>query len=185
MQSMSPAEFIESLSRHYSKRHESAESARLWLQEMVASVKNTDRQVLAEAYRMIRDEYEERSFPVPATIRKFIERAAVHIHPEHKQYVPGEHGIARRNLRAPDTPEQEEVYRKAREWQHATIKEYGTWANYWRATKHMRREDGGSGRAEKPIPDLPVANRDYFEKLPRWNAGSLSDVTKRMTGDRE
>ena len=97
----------------------------------------------------------------------------------------GEHGIARRNLRAPDTPEQEEVYRKAREWQHATIKEYGTWANYWRATKHMRREDGGSGRAEKPIPDLPVANRDYFEKLPRWNAGSLSDVTKRMTGDRE
>lgn len=184
---MQPREFIERLSRHYAKRHVSDLAQQEWLEDIVSVVGNTDHKVLARAYDLIRDEYEERSFPVPATLRKYIERAAVLVHPEHRQYAPGEHGIPRRNLRAPDTPEQEEVYRKAREWQHATMKEYGSWANYWRATKHMRREDGMAGRAspEKPIPDLPVANRDYFEKLPRWNAGSLSDVTKRMTGDRE
>lgn len=187
MRTMSPAEFIEALSRHYGKRHESPGAAMAWLKEMVDSVKHTDHQVLAETYRMIREQYEERAFPLPATLRKYTERAAQIIHPEHKTQAPGQHGLPVRCHRAPDTPEQQEIYRLANEWQHWVHREYGNWAGYWRATKHMRREEGMAGRAspEKPIPELPVANRDYFAKLPKWNAGSLSDVTKRMTGDRE
>ena len=85
---MQPAEFIENLGRHYSKRHETEAKQIAWTREMIEMFKGTDPIVLAKAYQLIRDEHEERAFPLPATLKRFIARAADLAYPEHMTWKP-------------------------------------------------------------------------------------------------
>lgn len=87
---MQPTEFIEALSRHFSKRHESDKAKMDWLREMVAIVKGIDSKVLDKAYELIRDGHEERAFPLPATLKRFTAQAAEIVYPER-------HGSAERD----------------------------------------------------------------------------------------
>jgi hypothetical protein len=79
---MQPAEFIDALSRHYGKRHNTPDEQGLWLKEMIGIVKGIDHRVLAKAYELIRDNHEERAFPLPATIRRYAIQAAEIVYPE-------------------------------------------------------------------------------------------------------
>lgn len=79
---MQPAEFIDALSRHYGKRHNTPDEQGLWLKEMIGIVKAIDHRVLAKAYELIRDNHEERAFPLPATIRRYAIQAAEIVYPE-------------------------------------------------------------------------------------------------------
>jgi hypothetical protein len=183
---MTPREFIERLSRHYSKRHESDHAQTLWLQDMMGVIQGAEPKVLDQAFQLVRDEYDERAFPLPATLRKFIARAADIVHPESKaannyrSYGPSK--------RAPDTREEIERCRLANEWQHEMMKQYGTWAAYYRAHKHLQQPASGIKpvRPERETEPAPIANRDYFANKPKWKAGTLAEeITRRITGERE
>lgn len=79
---MTPVEFIDSLCRHFAKRHESEHARMGWLREMVGVVHGTDSRVLAKAYELIRDGHEERAFPLPATLKRHLAHAAEIVYPE-------------------------------------------------------------------------------------------------------
>ena len=87
---MQPAEFIETLHRHFGKRHNSPEDQAFWLKEMISVVQGTDKKVLRKAYELIRDSHEERAFPLPATLKRFITQAGEIVYPER-------HGSAERD----------------------------------------------------------------------------------------
>ena len=144
---MKASEFIGRLSRHYGKRHASDQDMMEWYTDIEATIGRTDANVLQRAFELIRDEWEERSFPLPAQLRKFIDRAAQQLHPE----LPGEHHGAHRSLRARDTPEQIRQCDEARAWQTSVIAKYGSWAQYWRVTKHQWPE--GRARNEAPATE--------------------------------
>lgn len=202
---MTPAEFIDRLNRHYSKRHESAKHQTDWLKEMVDCVRGTDPQVLIRAFELIRDEHEERAFPLPATIKKYISRAGDQVYPE---------SLANRGLNQWGTPraahvdpKMSEIYAKAAVWQRATLDQYGSWANHWKATRHMRKGSNRGPKYAPKLPELPAAfkaaklrrvslrsrgidtNRIVFEAMQERSESQhlhreLSPASKRMTGDR-
>ena len=147
---MLPTDFIERLHRHYSKRHASEAELAKWLEEMVDLVKGTEPRLLQRTYDMIRDEYEERAFPLPATIKRFVHQAgeAMHLQSQAHQYKG-------RSCRAPDTPAYRDMIRQAQEWQAETIAKYGSWAGYNRATAHMPIVKGERApRFAQPMPEL-------------------------------
>lgn len=131
---MTPTDFIERLLRHYAKRHQGDAAEAMWFKEMVSIVDGTDRKVLQRTYELIRDEHDERAFPLPATIRKFIGRASEQLYPD--AAATRGHGYVHHgpSKRAPDSPQVVEMNRLANEWQHQMIAKYGSWQEYWRAT---------------------------------------------------
>jgi hypothetical protein len=186
---MKPNEFIDSLLRHYAKRHQSEAHEAAWLKEMVECAKNTHPRVLRRAYETILNEWDERAFPLPAELKKFIARAAEQIYPEgrgaHGQPSDKPNRWSNISLRSPDTPQQIAQWQDANRWQQSIMAKYKTWANYWKQTKHLH--PGGDGKTKtfrEPEP-MAVPDRTYFASKPNWNAGTLSDITKRMTGERE
>jgi hypothetical protein len=196
---MRPFEFITKLQTHYSKRHASEATEKIWLDDMMKVLENTAHDVLDEAYDLIVEQHTERAFPLPAQLRKYIATAAEILHPESKRlgsYQPHYNGPSKR---APDTPEEIERVRQAREWQHATMKEYGTWANWWRHVKHNYQDNRTERRAEAPViavegekvdwqsmqkPGFEAIQRGANAKLHR-KAGSLTERSRRMQGDSE
>lgn len=190
---MTPTEFIEALSRHYSKRHASEQAEDLWIADMVAIVSHTDRRVLARAYQLIRDEHEERAFPLPATILKFTTRAAEQLYPENRSTPEHErvYPWSNRSHRRPDTPAEIETHRRANEWQHAVIKHYGSWAAHWQATKHLHVKPAEKRKPEPgtELPPTADVSRPGFEAMQKRSRTGLhvdiSAVTKRITGERE
>ena len=178
---MNSREFIEALHRHYAKRHASPEEQTAWLREMVEMHKGTDPRVLDAAYDLVRDEHDERAFPLPAQLKKWIARAAEIVYPERIGEAPQDHPWSRRSLRAPDAPEVVEVYRRSRAWQHAVIKKYGTWANYEAAKK------GFIGAA---VPEPADVSRPAFEAMQSRSRNQamhvdLGALSRRIVVDRE
>jgi hypothetical protein len=155
---MTPAEFIESLLRHYGKRLDSPEKQALWLKEMVQSVAGTDPRLLRRAFELIRDEYEERAFPLPATLKKFIGRASELVYPESATN-RGLNSIDRPARKAHIAPQMQAIYESAAVWQKQTMDQYGSWANHWRATRHLRKDWQGSKFA--PLPLQPPASMPF------------------------
>lgn len=151
---MTPVELIESLGRHYAKRHESVQAQSLWLTEMVAIAKGADPRVIQRAYEMIRDDHDERAFPLPATIKKYLMRAAEAVYPEDRRGMQ-ETTYRGPSHRMPDSPQQLEIYRKAQEWQAEQIRRYGSWDAQWRATRHTHVRKGGKVRL--PLQKKPPA----------------------------
>lgn len=200
---MSPHEFIESLHRHYSKRHQSDEAEAKWLKEMIAVVSGNDERVMRKAYELIRDEHDERAFPLPATLKKYISRAAEIIYPER----PGQSfTMPFKRTCQPPTRAEIEAYERAAEWQKAEMKRYGSWENQWRATRHLFVKPGKKQHAppieRKPPADMPLAKvrkirfakstfaRPVMERLMRNspNQGLYVDhaaLSRRITGERE
>lgn len=154
---MTPAEFIERLTRHYAKRHDNDHARALWVREMVDSLKGTDPAVLDKAYDLVRDEYEERAFPLVATLKKFIARAAEIIYRDDNRGTTNSYRGP--SMRAPDSPEWRQTVLKAREWQKETIRRYGLWEGYWRATRHSYVKPGQRVR-ERFAPDVPAEVRN-------------------------
>lgn len=165
---MSPDEFIAALARHYSKRHDNAESHAAWLKEMIDIFRGTDSVVLAKAYELIRDEHEERAFPLPATLKRFIGRAADLAYPDHVAWKPltGAPHVA---------PDPESVQRV-----RALVAD-------------LKGKLAMGGKPAVEPEQLPDVSRPAFEKMQRESpnralhmteAGFLSDLSKRMSGDK-
>lgn len=149
---MQPEEFIESLHRHYSKRHVTPADQIAWMREMIDVVKGNDPKVMRRAYELIRDEFDERAFPLPAVLKKFIYRAAEQIYPES---LTNESSYARPRIPRNETPEFQQACREAQIWQAEQMRQYGSWEAQWRATRHTHVRKGGKVRA--PIVKQPPA----------------------------
>jgi hypothetical protein len=189
-------EFISKLLTHYSKRHASEAAEKAWFDDMMKVLEGTSPAVLDEAYDLIVEQYDERAFPLPATLRKYIARAADILHPESKATAGYQYNGP--SKRAPDTPGEIERVRQAREWQHATMKQYGTWANWWRAVKHNYKDDRIGTRTESTVistpeqvdwqsmqkPGFEAIQRGANAKLHRKSV-TLTERSRRMTGDSE
>ena len=200
---MSPHEFIESLHRHYAKRHQSDEAEAKWLKEMIAVVSGNDERVMRKAYELIRDEHDERAFPLPATLKKYISRAAEIIYPER----PGQsYTMPFKRTCMPPTRAEVEAYERAAAWQAAEIKRYGSWESQWKATRHLFVKNNKKIHAppieRKPPASMPLArvrkirflkptfSRPVMQALMRSspNQGLYVDhakLTRRITGERE
>lgn len=164
---MQPVEFIERLSRHYSKRHASPAGEEAWVKEMISVITGTDTKVLDRAYEIIRDEHEERAFPLPATLKKAIAKAGEQLFPDAER---GTEAQNRYNWSSPlryVDPARERSYEEAAIWQRAQIRQYGSWDNQWRAVRH---QFAGSKRAPVPIVELvkiPASMKQRGAKLRR------------------
>lgn len=193
---MTPLEFIESLQRHYAKRHRSDDESALWMQDILGVVNGSDRKVLRKAYELIRDEHTERAFPLPAQLKKWISRAADIVHPESKSHSSYHYNGP--SKRAPDTPEEIEACRKAREWQTEIIAKHGTWAAWWRTVKH--NYDDGKFKRTPEVENTPATagnvdwqrgQRPAFEALQHASRNrhmlkpALTSRSRAMSGDRE
>lgn len=133
---MQPAEFIERLHRHYSKRHQSETDQAAWIKEMISVVDGTDHRVLDKAYELIRDEHEERAFPLPAVLKRFVARAGEIVYPESAAVRgSGASFVPKTAVQRYIDPRDVYETRVAREWQKRIIKEYGSWAVYYRSTR--------------------------------------------------
>lgn len=180
---MTPVDFIDALLRHYAKRHRSDDDAAQWTREMVQLVGGTDSQVLARAYVLIRDEHEERAFPLPAHIRKSLDAAAEQVYPERiTDQQQKNYPWSNRSLRAPLTPEQIEAYRRAHEWQKAVIAKYGSWSNYEAAKRGF--DAGAIDLAPRDV------SRSAFKALQRNSPNhhlhvDMGALARRITGERE
>lgn len=97
---MTPEEFIDDLSVHFGKRHADERAERVWIRDMLAVIGRTDHKVLDRAYEITRDEHDERAFPLPAVLRRYIARAAAEMHP------PPEHRILPRESSVQSSPEE-------------------------------------------------------------------------------
>lgn len=203
---MTPAEFIDRLSRHYAKRHESTQAQSLWLREMVDCVKGTDPALLERAFELIRDEHEERAFPLPATLKRYITRAGEQVYPE-SQASRGYNTIDRPVRKAHVAPEMQAIYDRAAVWQKQTMDQYGSWAAHWSATRHLHKNWTGP-KVEPRQVALPSSlalgkvrrmtlrkadqsvDRIVMEAMQNRSRNTnlhreLSGVTRRMTGERE
>lgn len=200
---MQPDEFIEGLHRHYAKRHNSPAEQALWIKEMIAVVSGNEDRVMRKAYELIRDEHDERAFPLPATLKRYISRAAEIIYPEHGGY---RETMRYRSNRVSDSPEAVAAYNRAAAWQAAEIKRYGSWENQWRATRHLFANSGKKIHARplerKPPANMPRAkvrkirfakptfSRPVMERMMRNspNQGLYVDhaaLSRRITGERD
>lgn len=169
---MQPFEFIDNLCRHYSKRHETEARQIAWTREMIDCVKGNDPAVMQRAYEMIRDEYEQRAFPLPAELKKFITRAAEQLYPDHQRI---ESSYQRPRIEKWESREFVETCRLARIWQTATIKQFGSWEAYWRSVRHSYVTPGKKPRApriaSKPPAGFPLS------KLRKWRR-NMVDVSR-------
>lgn len=135
---MQPVDFITALGRHYSKRHQTELQQLEWTREMIGVVTGADPKVLQRAYEIIRDEYDERAFPLPAVLKRYVARAADQINPDDARGT----GKAENRfgpVRSYKDPAFEHKVRLAQEWQNEIIEKYKSWAGYWEATKHSKR----------------------------------------------
>lgn len=165
---MTPMDFIEGLSRHYSKRFENAEKEAAWTREMVEMFRGTDPAVLRRAYELVRDEHDERAFPLPAHLKRFIARAADLVYPEHIAHQP----FRAESHPAPD-PESVQRVRALVAGMKAKI-----------AGKHVQQEPAPLADVSRPA--FEVMHRNSKNRaLHMTAAGYLSDLSKRMAGDRE
>lgn len=163
---MTPAELIESLMRHYSKRHASPREQAAWVAEMTSLVRGHGPDVLRRAYETIRDEHDERAFPLPSAIKSAVERSALHLgrsplkdgSAEHRQWGPSRRWI---------DPSFERKVAEAQVWQRDAISKYGSWAAYWRNT------GGEEARAGKPFA-APIVEvpRDIARAMPLARAAT-------------
>lgn len=155
---MRPAEFIESLHRHYSKRHNSQADQEAWITEMIGCVGGTDPKVLRRAYEMIRDEHDERAFPLPAVLKKYIARAAEQLFPDDARNT----GSVEYKWPMPKTykcPQFERTCREAQEWQTKIINQYGSWAGYWKAMGHTYTVGTRKAPVARATPAVPASIR--------------------------
>ena len=139
---MTPLEFIQSLQRHYSKRHRDNDDEAMWMRDYLDIVNGTDSKVLRKTYDLVRDEHDERAFPLPAQLKKWISRPADIVHPESQASTDYRYNGPSR--RAPDTPEEIKACKRANIWQHEIIKKHGTWAAWWRTVRDTY--DGGKSK---------------------------------------
>lgn len=152
---MDATEFIERLTRHYAKRHDSVEKQIAWTREMIECVSGIDKRLLDKAFELIRDEHEERAFPLPATLKRYIGRAAEVVYPEGQRqaYSYG------RAPAAQIDPKRQREYDLAREWQQGVIDQYGSWAAHWRATRHLHKSLHLPKAYEKPFTPSNTLSR--------------------------
>jgi hypothetical protein len=158
---MTPEQFIASLSVHFSTRHDTEEQSAQWLEHMLQALKGYQPKVLAKVAQDIIHERKTRSFPLIGEIREFADRHTV------KRYDEPQ-GFYGRSLRRPNTPEEDERYRLAKEWRDKVCASHGSVDAYLQATVH-RRDDGARGRIR--------VKRSTFNKL--------SATSLRMTGEHE
>jgi hypothetical protein len=157
---MTPEDFVSSLSVHFSTRHDTEEQSAQWLEHMLNALKGYQPKVLAKVAQDIIHERKSRSFPLIGEIREVAERHTP------KRYDDAPKTYFGRSMRAPDSPEQLERYRLAKEWRDKVCASHGSVDEWLRATVH-RRDDGAKGR----VP----AKRSTFNKL--------STTSLRMTGE--
>lgn len=147
---MTPKEFLEGLLRHHGKRHASDADEIAWHREMREVIGNPRADVLRKAYEIIRDEHEERAFPLPATIKKAIAKAAHEVAPSSatmSEIEAEKYRLIASNRRAPDTPDVLAKARHAAEWQKAQMDKYGDWAAYHRANPPAAKSNRGPAKS--------------------------------------
>lgn len=189
---MTPEQMIQQLSRHFSIRFDSEEDQTAWLRDVVEAFRGYDKRVLADATRWIISNRKMRGFPLISEIKEACGKT-----PTYETAQPAKfQGPSRR---APDSAEEIEAVRKAREWQKQICDEYGTMDNYLKRTV-ARRVGRFDVAPAKPLAKretevrsvgeaLPInVNRDTFERMQRDSSNEqhrLTNVSRRMTGDRE
>lgn len=158
---MTPEQFIDTLGVHFTARHDTEDQMAQWFEHMVRALSGYSAKVLDKVADDIIHDRATKSFPLIAEIRKVADKHAPRSYVEQPSF-------QQRSLRAPDSPEQLERYRLAKEWREKVCASHGSVDAWLQATVH-RREDGSKGR----VP----AKRSSFNKL--------SDVSLRMMGDAE
>lgn len=134
-----------------------------YMAEVAALIDGYSEQVLKAAGDAIIREYRGRGFPRPAEIVTACREAC-----ERQPFTPTEQRQWGPSRRRPNTPEEDERYRKAAEWQKQVCDQYGSMDAYLKATVHLRDDGYQGGR--------PARRRSSF--------ASLSSISKRITGDR-
>ena len=172
---MSPEEFVTRMLAHYSKRHDSEEARKFWFEDIVNLVRPHGGEVLQRAYEIIKDEHEERAFPLPATIKKAIHRACEAIAPASTPISPELEARFRRiaaDRRAKPTPEEIAAEERAEAWRLGR-----------ETTPHI---------PAKPF-DMELIMRPAFEAMQRnspnpglhMTKAGLTERSKAMSSDRE
>lgn len=85
---------------------------------------------------------------------------------------------------------QAERERLAREWRESVIAEYGSMDEYWKQTKHMPRVSDFQPLSAQAASRTNSGNvrdftRNVFRKIEPSDEEQLTDLSRRMTGDRE
>jgi len=166
---MTPESFLEGLLVHFGKRHVDDRAEQIWTRDMLGAIRGTDPRVLAKAYTMVVSEHEERAFPLPAVLRRYIERACETVYPETQPKSDKMPDLT------PPTPEARERARKILDLGVAAIK-------------------SAANRHASVVPAVPAAppdvSRPAFEEMQRLSKNyhlhvDYSKLTRRITGERD
>lgn len=162
---MTPKEFLEALLGHYGKRHANDQAEAAWHRDMREVIGNPLPSVLHKAYQIIRDEHEERAFPLPATIKKAIARAW---------------GTMPKSAPA-ETPEQ---------WIEPTPEEKARVADM---VAGLRRDLAAAALPATALPASPDVTRPAMRAMQNTSPSraahmtrhGLSEISKRVSGERD
>lgn len=163
---MTPAEMISKLSIHFPPRFDSAEQQSAWLKDVAEAFKGYDKRVLADAVKHIIAHRKVRTFPLIAEIKEACGKSDPYGSAPRE---PVSYGPSKR---APDPPEAAERLRSAREFQHAMAAQYGTFANYLKATRHEWRSQFAPN--ERPSKQTAVG---------RGSLKPMSGIARRIIGE--
>lgn len=161
---MTTENFLEGLLVHFGKRHVDERAQIIWTRDVLGSIRGTDPAVLSKAYTLIVSEHEERAFPLPAVLKKFITRAAEIVYPEHIKEFERIPDVA------PPSPEARERVRRMREIAVAAIR--------------------NKSAKLAPIEPAPLADvsKPAFEAMQRHSRNAHLHVdqslARRITGER-
>lgn len=79
---MTANEFVANLLMYFSKRHDSDSAENAWLADITKRFDHCDKAVLEKAFELIVSEHDERAFPLPAALNKWIARASEMVYPD-------------------------------------------------------------------------------------------------------
>lgn len=167
---MTPEEFIDDLSVHFGKRHADERAERVWIRDMVAVVKRTDSKVLERAYEMVLAQHDERAFPLPAVLRRFIERAAAELNPppEHRVLQPENDPVLSADELARRKSQVAELVAKMK----SAIAEKNAEVDRYISTPDVSRQT---------FTAMQQASSNPIHRTPH----GLTELSKRMTGEQE
>lgn len=164
---MTPEQFIAKLSVQFTTRHDTEGQATEWFGQVSEALQGYSSDVLEKVARDFIHERKARSFPLVGEIREMANR--------HIQNRPTDDVAAYRvHRQRVEYASQIEQYRLAAEWRDKVTASHGSVDNWLTATVHRRR-DGALGKGARP------GRRSSFRPV----SASLSETTKRMTGDAE
>lgn len=162
-----PEQFVERLMSHFSKRHADEKAEQIWFDDIVKTLKGYDPRVLDVAADLLIEERTEIRFPLPAEIRQFCSAASKQIYGA--------------------TPEPRDKYA---DLPPPTDEER---ARVQQIVEDAKRAIMSKALPAEPKAPFPDVSRPAFEKMQREspNPGlhmtrqGLTDLSKRITGDRE